>query len=98
MGFTAENVARQYGVSREDPDAFALRSHQRAAAAQEAGKFVDETVPLDVTVKTGSGSEAKRPALSFAKDEGVRRKDTSVEALGKAQAGLSCQRDHHRRQ
>jgi acetyl-CoA acyltransferase len=48
MGLTAENVAKQYGVSREDQDAFALRSHQRAAAAQAAGKFDAEIVPLEV--------------------------------------------------
>ena len=49
MGLTAENVARKYNVSREDADAFALRSHQRALAAQQAGRFADDgIVPLDV--------------------------------------------------
>lgn len=82
MGITAENVARKYSVNRADADAFALRSHQRAAAAQAANKFVDETVKLDVTIKTGSGNEVKEMSFVHALDEGV-RKDTSVEALGK---------------
>ncbi len=46
MGYTAENVAAQYGVSREEQDAFALASHRKAAAAQAAGKFEEEIVPL----------------------------------------------------
>src|SRR5215207_3134091 len=49
MGLATENVARKYEVSRDEQDAFALRSHQRAAAAQDAGKFDDEIVPLKVT-------------------------------------------------
>jgi acetyl-CoA acyltransferase len=82
MGLTAENVAKQYGVSREDQDAFALRSHQRAAAAQAAGKFDAEIVPLEVVVKVGEGSQVKEIRTVFQQDEGVRR-DTSVEALAK---------------
>ncbi|HWW75621.1 MAG TPA: beta-ketoacyl synthase N-terminal-like domain-containing protein, partial [Pyrinomonadaceae bacterium] len=49
MGLATENVARKYEVTREEQDAFALRSHQRAAAAHDAGKFDDEIVPLKVT-------------------------------------------------
>jgi acetyl-CoA acyltransferase len=82
MGLTAENVARQYEVSRAEQDAFALRSHQRAAAAQGAGKFAEEIVPFDVTVKIGAGSTVEESAYVFDQDEGVRR-DTSAEALGK---------------
>jgi acetyl-CoA acyltransferase len=82
MGLTAENVAKQYAVSREDQDAFALRSHQRAAAAQAAGKFDAEIVPVDVSVLMGDGSQVKETKYVFAKDEGVRR-DTSLEALAK---------------
>ncbi len=48
MGLTAENVVHQYQVSREDQDAFALRSHQRAVAAIQAGRFKEEIVPLTV--------------------------------------------------
>src|SRR5918995_353310 len=51
MGLTAENVARKYGISREDADAFAYRSHQRAIAAQQAGKFAEDGIlPLDVEI------------------------------------------------
>jgi acetyl-CoA acyltransferase len=82
MGLTAENVAKQYEVSREDQDAFALRSHQRAAAAQAAGKFDAEIVPVDVSVLTGDGSQVTETTYVFAKDEGVRR-DTSLEALAR---------------
>ena len=88
MGMTAENVAKQYGVSRADQDAFALRSHQRAAAAQASGKFTDEIVPLTVTTKVGAGSKVKESSLTFAADEGV-RKDTSLEALGALKPAFS---------
>src|SRR5207244_5404718 len=53
MGETAERVARKYEVSREDQDAFALRSHQRAVAAQKAGRLAEEIVPVDVPRKKG---------------------------------------------
>ncbi len=82
MGLTAENVARKYGVDRAAQDAFALRSHQRAAAAQDSGKFADEIVPLNVNVKLGAGGEAKSSSFTFAQDEGVRR-DSSPEGLAK---------------
>jgi len=82
MGLTAENVARQYEVSREDQDAFALRSHQRAAAAQDAGYFNEQIVPLDVSVTVGEGSESRTVESIFAADEGIRR-DSSIEALQK---------------
>ena len=52
MGHTAEEVAKKYGISREDQDAFAVRSHQRAAKAIEEGKFVDEIVPVEVTIRS----------------------------------------------
>lgn len=82
MGLTAENVARQYEITREEADAFALRSHQRAAAAQEAGKFNTEIVPLQVMIKSGNGSTIQENSYTFDQDEGVRR-DTSNEALAK---------------
>ena len=82
MGLTAENLARQYEVTREEQDAFALRSHQRAAAAQDAGKFDDEIVPLDVELTLGEGRSAKSYRTTFDQDEGIRR-DSSVEALAK---------------
>lgn len=82
MGLTAENVARQYEVSREEQDAFALRSHQRAAAAQAAGKFADEIVSLAVDAKVGEGSTVKEMHVTFDQDEGIRH-DTSSDALAK---------------
>jgi acetyl-CoA acyltransferase len=78
MGTTAEVVARQFGIGREDQDAFALRSHQRAAAAIAAGKFKEEIVPLHVrTMDNGTWRE-----FDFDTDEGPRA-DTSLEALAK---------------
>jgi acetyl-CoA acyltransferase len=83
MGLATENVARKYEVSREEQDAFALRSHQRAAAAQEAGKFDDEIVPLKVTFEelNEKGRKTARE-VTFDRDEGVRR-DSSEEGLAK---------------
>jgi acetyl-CoA acyltransferase len=83
MGHTAEEVAKRYNVSREDQDAFALQSHQRAAAAIAAGKFQDEIVPM--TVKQHRVDEDGRLHVTehvFDTDEGVRA-DTSLEALAK---------------
>jgi acetyl-CoA acyltransferase len=83
MGLATENVARKYEVSREEQDAFALESHRRAAAAQDAGKFDEEIVPLKVTFEelNEKGKKATRE-VTFTKDEGVRR-DTSEEGLAK---------------
>lgn len=72
---TAENLARAYGVAREAADEYAVRSHRRAAAAWEAGRFADEVVPVDVPQKKGD-------ALRFARDEGI-RPDATVESLAK---------------
>ena len=78
MGTTAEVVARQFGITREEQDALALRSHQRAAAAIAAGKFKDEIVPLKVrTMDDGAWRE-----FVFDTDEGPRA-DTSLAALAK---------------
>jgi acetyl-CoA acyltransferase len=83
MGLTAENVAVKYKVSREDQDAFALRSHQRAAAAVNSGKFDPELVPIDVELKE-LGADGKPVTKNFTvkRDEGPRA-DTSLEALAK---------------
>jgi acetyl-CoA acyltransferase len=80
MGLTAENVAREYKVSREDQDKFSLRSHQRAIAAQDAGKFKNEIVPLQVKVTEMDGIRPKTSNYIFDADEGPRR-DTTLEAL-----------------
>ncbi len=81
MGLTAENVAAQYGVTREAQDAFSLRSHQRATAAQESGKFKDEIVPLPVEINEVTEKGPKTTKYTFDADEGPRR-DTSLQALG----------------
>ncbi len=80
MGLTAENVARDYHVTREDQDQFGMRSHQRAAAAQDAGKFKSEIVPLDVAIVESHNGGTHEQKFKFDVDEGVRR-DTSPEAL-----------------
>lgn len=79
---TAEIVAERYGVSREDQDRFAAQSQQRAAAAQAAGKFDDEIVPISVTkaVFDKEGNETGKEEVTLAKDEGVRA-GTTYEAL-----------------
>ncbi|WP_044748600.1 acetyl-CoA C-acetyltransferase [Bacillus alveayuensis] len=83
MGHTAEQVAKKYGVSREDQDAFAVRSHQRAAKAIQEGKFVDEIVPVEVTVRTVSeDNKIVEKTVLFSEDEGV-RPDTNMETLAK---------------
>ncbi len=84
MGLTAENVARKYAVSREDADAFSYRSHQKALAAQKAGRFADDgIVPLNVEIVDANGSsETTRQHITFDTDEGPRA-DTTLEALAK---------------
>jgi acetyl-CoA acyltransferase len=86
MGLTAERVAEQWKVSREDQDAFALQSHQRAIAAQDAGEFADEITPVPVTARSPdphmSTGQTVLAGISFSQDEGPRR-DTSAEALAK---------------
>jgi acetyl-CoA C-acetyltransferase len=72
---TAENLAREYGITRAEADHFAARSHQRAAAAWEAGQFADEVVPVAVPQKKGE-------PVMFAKDEGI-RPETTTDSLAK---------------
>src|SRR6185503_15690274 len=73
MGITAENVAKQYGITREQQDTLALASQQKAAAAQDAGKFKDEIVPVMIAQKKGD-------PLRFDADEFINRK-SNAEAL-----------------
>jgi len=83
-GLVAENHAREHRISRDEQDAFALRSHQRAIAAIESGKFRDEVVPLTfraIAPANGNG-RAQLVDITFAQDEGPRG-DTSMEALAK---------------
>lgn len=77
MAITAENLAEKYGISREEVDAYALRSQQAARRAQQAGWLAEEIVP--VTIKDRKGN-----AVAFSQDEGIR--DTSMEALAKLPA------------
>ena len=92
MGLTAERVARHYSVSREDQDAFALLSHQKAVAAQAAGRFDDELIPVKVTIAV-PGTKAGKPQVkesTFSADEGP-RSDTSAEALAKLKPAFHAQ-------
>ena len=83
MGLTAENVAERFGISREDQDAFALQSHRKAVAAQEAGRFDDEIVPVTVTrYRPGKDGKPEEETFVHAVDEGP-RPDTSLEALAR---------------
>jgi len=75
MGITAENVARQYGITRDMQDALALASQQKAAAAQDAGKFKDEIVPFHLAQKKGD-------PIIFAADEFLNRKSTAEALAG----------------
>lgn len=83
MGFTAEEVAKKFGISREDQDAFAVESHQRAAKAVKEGKFEEEIVPVEVTLRSvGSDNKLKEKKVMFSQDEGFRG-DTTLEVLSK---------------
>ena len=91
MGLATENVARKYEVSRDEQDEFAYRSHRRAAAAQDAGKFDDEIVPLSVAFEElNERGKKQRREVTFARDEGVRR-DTSAESLAKLKPAFHAQ-------
>jgi acetyl-CoA acyltransferase len=92
MGLTAERVARHYNISREDQDAFALLSHQKALAAQAAGRFADELIPVKAThalsgTKTGTLEVSEK---LFTADEGPRA-DTSLEALANLKPSFHAQ-------
>ncbi len=82
MGLTAENVAQAYGISREDQDAFAFRSHLRAVSAIQAGRFEAEIIPLTVSETFYVEGKPHKTETQFQIDEGP-RSDTSLEALAK---------------
>jgi acetyl-CoA acyltransferase len=89
MGHTAEEVAKKYGITREDQDAFAVRSHQKAAKAIQEGKFVDEIVPVEVTFRSvGKDNKLVERTIQFSQDEGV-RPDTNVQSLAKLRPAFS---------
>ena len=84
-GLVAENHARESSISREEQDAWALRSHQRALAARDAGRFETETAPVTIRVAEPANGGGEAPAvreITLEQDEGPRA-DTSLEALGK---------------
>jgi acetyl-CoA acyltransferase len=89
MGLTAENLAKKYGITREQSDEFSYASHQKAIAAIAAGKFKEEIVPvavsytvLEAAAGSANGSKPREVKTTFDTDEGPRA-DTSIEALGK---------------
>jgi acetyl-CoA acyltransferase len=82
MGLTAERVAKQYGISREESDQFAFDSHRKALNAIQAGHFAGETVPVSVVVTVPNGGRPSTTEQLFTSDEGPRA-DTSLEALAK---------------
>jgi acetyl-CoA acyltransferase len=83
MGLTAENLAAKHHITREEQDQFALRSHQRAIAAIEQGKFRDEIAPLEVVeVSLNGGTKPQTRKVRFDTDEGP-RSDSTLEALAK---------------
>lgn len=89
MGHTAEQVAETYGVSREDQDAFAVRSHQNAAKALKEGKFNDEIVPVEVSLtEVGDDHKPRKKQFIFSQDEGV-RPGTSADVLAKLRPAFS---------
>lgn len=87
---TAENVAKRYGISREQQDAYGVQSQQRAAAAAAAGKFRDEIVPMTVTmgVADAASSQLLSKEVSIAADEGIRA-DTTYEGVAKIKPALA---------
>ncbi|WP_068615991.1 acetyl-CoA C-acetyltransferase [Paenibacillus tuaregi] len=88
MGHTAEEVAERFGVSRADQDAFAARSHAKAAAAIAEGKFKDEIVPFEAELTSvDDQGKVTRKKFLFDTDEGV-RSDTTAEGLGKLKSAF----------
>src|ERR1700732_5013035 len=80
MGLTAERVGQRFGIAREAADEFSLRSHQKALAAIQSGRFDEEIVAVPVSFTTPNGAKPKRQEIVFKVDEGPRA-DTSLEAL-----------------
>lgn len=89
MGHTAEEVAKKYGISREDQDAFAVRSHEKAAKAIAEGKFADEIVGVDVTTRSvNEKNQLVEKSFHFNQDEGVRL-GTTMESLARLRPAFS---------
>lgn len=91
MGYTAEEVANRFKVSREDQDAFATESHRRAAKAIKEGKFKDEIVPVEVMERfIGKDNKVEKKTITFDTDEGV-RPDTTEEVLANLKPAFHVQ-------
>ena len=90
MGLTAERVAKRYNITREQADAFALASHQKALAAIQSGRFAAEIVPVTVTKASNGGGTIKLAQEAFNTDEGPRA-DTSLQALAALKAAFHAQ-------
>lgn len=89
MGHTAEEVAKRFSISREDQDAFAVLSHERAEQAIKAGKFFDEIVPVEVTGRViGTNNKVEEKTITFDTDEGV-RSGTTLEVLSRLRPAFS---------
>ncbi|ASF40302.1 acetyl-CoA acetyltransferase [Halobacillus halophilus] len=89
MGHTAEEVARRFEISRDDQDAFAVQSHERAAKAIQEGKFNDEIVPVEVEDRVlGADNKVKESKITVSMDEGV-RPGTTKEVLAKLKPAFS---------
>src|SRR5436190_16866636 len=91
MGLTAERLAQRFGITRQAADEFSLRSHQKAIAAIQAGKFDEEIVPVPVSFTTPNGSKPKKLDLGFKMDEGP-GSDTCLEALPALRPAFPLQR------
>jgi acetyl-CoA acyltransferase len=94
MGLTAENVAKQWKVSREAQDAFALESHRRAIAAQAAGEFADEIAPIEIVARSPNlaSGQVDVATRTLSLDEGPRA-DSSAEALAKLRPAFASPKD-----
>ncbi|MFA7667218.1 MAG: acetyl-CoA C-acyltransferase, partial [Burkholderiaceae bacterium] len=94
MGLTAEKVAQQWKVSREAQDAFALESHRRAVAAQQAGEFADEIAPIEIVSRLPdlATRELVTDTRTVSLDEGPRA-DTSLEALARLRPAFAAAKD-----
>src|SRR5699024_7348498 len=91
MGYTAEEVANRFKVSREDQDAFATESHRRAAKAIKEGRFKDEIVPVEVMERfIGKDNKVEKKTITFDTDEGV-RPDTTEEVLANLKPAFHVQ-------
>lgn len=82
MGLSVEGLVREYKIERDHADEIALESHRKAVAAQDAGRFDEEIVPVKVAVPKADGDDITLTEITFARDEGPRR-ETSPEALAK---------------